>query len=123
MALKRNSFAAGFLAAALLWLSLWMFANLHFRGGHVEDSPSGRYRLMIFAPMKETFRGTYAVTLKEKPTGKPVRSATVKLNSKEKTRSLRRLPVSMIWDASESYCDIIIDGSFLIRISVAAITS
>ncbi|MDZ4851659.1 MAG: hypothetical protein SGI77_20420 [Pirellulaceae bacterium] len=76
---------------------------------------------MIFAPIDETFGGTYVVTLKDKSTGSTLRYAAVKLNSKEKTRSLRGLPVSMIWDASESYSDIIIDGEFLIRMSVPTI--
>ena len=73
---------------------------------------------MIFAPMRETVAGAYVVTLVDKSTGSTLRSATIKLNSKEKTRTLRGLPVSMTWDASESYSDIIIDGVFLIRMSV-----
>ncbi len=73
---------------------------------------------MIFAPMDDTVAGTYVVTLTEKATGNTLRSATVKLNSREKTRSLRGLPVLMNWDPSESYTDIIIDGDFLIRVTV-----
>jgi hypothetical protein len=95
-----------------------MLANFNFQGGHIEDSPSGRYCLMIFAPMDETAGGTYDVTLKDKSTGHTLRSATITLGSNEKTRSLRGFPVSMKWDASESYSDIVIDGEVLIRISV-----
>ena len=95
-----------------------MFANFRFQGGHIEDSPSGKYSLMIFAPMRETVAGAYVVTLVDKSTSSTLRSATIKLNSKEKTRSLRGLPISMNWDAAESYSDIVIDGELLIRTSV-----
>ena len=118
VALKRNSFATGFLTAVVLGLAWWLFVNLHAQGGHIEDSPSGKYSLMIFAPMNETVGGTYIVTLKDRSTGNTLRSATVKLNSNDETKSLRGVPVSMIWDPSESYSDIIIDGAFLIRVSV-----
>jgi hypothetical protein len=117
-----NNFVTGLLTALLLWSALWLYANGRFQGGHVEDSPSGKYSLMIFAPIDETVGGTYRVTLKDKATGGTLRSATVKLNSNEKTRSLRGLPVSMSWDAPESYSDITIDGVFLIRLSVPSST-
>ena len=97
-----------------------MFVNFRFQGGHIEDSPSGKYSLMVFAPLDESVAGTYIVTLTGKATGNALRSATIKLNSKEKTKSLRGLPVSMNWDSLESYSDIIIDGEFLIRVSVPA---
>ncbi len=116
--LKRNSFATGFLTAVVLGLAWWLFVNLYAQGGHIEDSPSGKYCLMIFAPMDDTVGGTYTVTLTDRLTGNTLRTATVKLNSNEETKSLRGLPVSMIWDPSESYADIIVDGAFLIRISV-----
>lgn len=119
---KRNTFVIGFLTAALLWLAWWMFVTFRFQGGHIEDSPSGKYSLMVFAPMKETVGGTYTVTLKDKATGNTLRTATVKLNANEKTRSLRGLPVSMSWDVAESYSDITIDGVFLIRLSVPLLT-
>lgn len=118
--LKRNTFATGFLTAAALWLAWWMIVNLRFQGGHIEDSPSGKYSLMVFAPINETTAGTYTVTLTDKPTGSTLRSATVKLNSREKTQSLRGRLVSMNWDPTESFSDIIIDGDFLIRMSVPA---
>jgi len=70
---------------------------------------------MVFAPMDETVGGTYVVKLVDKSTGSTLRSATIKLNSKEKTRSLRGLPVSMNWDTFESYSDIVIDGELLMR--------
>jgi hypothetical protein len=120
--LKRNTFVTGFLTAALLWLAWWMFVSFRFQGGHIEDSPSAKYSLMASAPMSETVGGTYTVTLKDKTTGKTLRSATVKLNANEKTRSLRGLPISMSWDAQESYSDITIDGVFLIRLSVPSPT-
>lgn len=99
-----------------------MFVTFRFQGGHIEDSPSAKYTLMVFAPMDETVGGTYIVTLKDKTTGNTLRSATVKLNSDEKTRSLHGLPISMSWDASESYADVTIDGDFLIRLSVPSST-
>jgi hypothetical protein len=119
---KLNTFVTGFLSAALLWLVWWMCVNFRFQGGHIEDSPSAKYSLMVFAPMDETVGGTYTVTLKDKTTGSTLRTATVKLNANEKTRSLRGLPISMSWDAAESYSDITIDGVFLIRLSVPSPT-
>lgn len=91
-------------------------------GGHVEDSPSGKYTLTIFAPTDETFAGTYVVTLIDKATGNTLRSTTVELNSKERTKSLRGCPISMIWDATESTADITIDGNFLVRISTPVVS-
>ncbi|MEZ6078556.1 MAG: hypothetical protein R3C56_23655 [Pirellulaceae bacterium] len=42
----------------------------------------------------------------------------IKLGSGEMTKSLRGLPVRMDWDASEKYSDIVVDGEFLVRVSV-----
>ena len=95
-----------------------MIVNLRFHGGHIEDSPSGKYSLSIWAPMDPAVAGTYSIMLRENKTGRTLRSATVKLNSKEKTKSLRGLPVSMTWDSLETYADIGVDGDFLMRISV-----
>jgi hypothetical protein len=117
---KRKTFATGFLTAAVLGLAWWLFASYHGVGGHIEDSPSGRYSLMIMAPMKPTLGGTYVITLRNKATGRTLRSATVKLSSEEETKALRGLPVSMNWDSSESYVDMDIAGDFLIRMSVPA---
>ena len=68
--------------------------------------------------MNETVAGAYVITLSDKITGRVLRTATVKLNSNEKTRPLRGIPITMIWDSSESYSDIMLDGDFLIRVSV-----
>jgi hypothetical protein len=115
---KRNTFATGFLTAAVLGLAWLLFASFQFDGGHIEDSPSGKYSLSIVAPMKPTLEGTYVITLRNKATGRAVRSATVKLNADERTKALRGVPVSMNWESSETYADINIDGDFLIRMSV-----
>lgn len=75
------------------------------------------------APMKPTDRGAYVVTLTEKATGKLLRTITIRLDSGEKTKTIRGLPVSMKWDATESIVDVTIDGEFLTRIAVPAMTS
>lgn len=72
----------------------------------------------MMAPMEPTAAGTYDITLRDKPADKTLRRVTVKLNRKEKTKSLRGLPVTMNWDETESYVDISVDGGFLVRISV-----
>lgn len=116
--LKRNSFITGVLTAVAGWLAWWTITNFRIVVGHVEDSPSGKYALMIMAPMEQTFGGSYVVTLRDKVTSQVLRTVRVTLNSKELTKSLRGLPVSMIWDASESCADVSVDGDFLLRMSV-----
>ena len=108
----------GFLTAAAIWLAWFAIDNFRFQGGHVEDSPSGNYTLWMMAPMEPTAAGTYDITLRDKRADTTLRHVTVKLNRKEKTKSLRGLPITMNWDGTESYVDISVDGAFLIRISV-----
>lgn len=102
----------------MLWVAYWLYTNARFQGTHVEDSPSGRYTLMVMAPMEPTTRGTCVVTLTEKATGQLLRTNTIRLDSGQRTRSIRGLPVSMNWDATESTADVTIGGEFLVRISV-----
>lgn len=116
--LKPNLFAAGIVSAAVMWLVFWVLSITHVHGGHIEDSPTGKYTLMILAPLKETVAGTYIVTLRSKATGNTLRSVTIKLNPNEKTRPVRGQAVSMKWDATEAYADIMVDGDFLTRISI-----
>lgn len=91
--------------------------NSGLQAGHLEDSPSGRFTLMIEAPLVPTPGGAYVVTLTDKATGQLLRINSIQLDSEQKTKSIRGLPVSMVWDATESTADIIIDGEFLVRIS------
>jgi hypothetical protein len=114
----RNTFVTGFLTALVLWVGWWLYTNAQIQGVHVEDSPSGRYTLMVMAPMNPTSRGTYVVTLTEKASGRILRTNSIRLDSGQKTKSIRGLPVSMDWNATESAADVTIDGEFLIRISV-----
>lgn len=108
----------GFLTAAAISLAWFAIGNFRFQGGHVEDSPSGNYTLLIMAPMEPTTAGAYDITLRDKRADTTLRQVTVKLNQKEKTKSLRGLPVTMDWSGTESYVDISVDGAFLVRISV-----
>lgn len=118
LSVKRNTFAVGFLTAAAIWLVWFVVVNFRFQGVHVEDSPTGRYTLWMMSPMEPTVAGTYDITLRDRQAETTLRQVTVKLNRKEKTKSLRGLPVTMNWDGTESYVDISVDGTFLVRISV-----
>ena len=73
--------------------------------------------------MNPTDRGAYVVTLTDKATGKRLRTITIRLDSGEKTKAIRGLPVSMKWDATESIVDVTIGGEFLIRVAVPAMPS
>lgn len=115
--IKKNSFITGFLAAVFLYGAFYAINNLGLRGGHVEDSPSGKYTLRIFAPMSETRAGSYDITLIDRMSGQTVRNVRCKLSSNEYTVPLRGGDVAMLWDSTESYAEILIDGDFVVRIS------
>jgi hypothetical protein len=68
-------------------------------------------------------RGAYVVTLSEKATRRLLRTNTIRLDSGEKTKSIRGLPVVINWDATETSVDVTLDGEFLIRVAVPAIAS
>ncbi len=119
--LKFKSFASGVLVTALVWIVYSLYWTQSFQGGNVQDSPSGKLTLTIFAPLQETVAGSYHLTLKDKATGQTLRSLTLKLGATEKTRSLRGGTVSVSWDAAESYSDVLIDGEFLLRLSLPEI--
>jgi hypothetical protein len=119
----RNTFVTGFVTAVLLWLAWWLYSNGRFQGGHAEDSPSARFTVSLMAPLEPTDGGTYVVSLTDKATGKLLRTHAIRLNSGEKTKAIRELPVSMKWDATESHVDVAIDGAFLIRLAVPTPTS
>lgn len=118
---KRNSFLTGFLVACLLWISGLIITDFHFLGGHTEDSPSGKYNLSISAPMEKTSGGTYEIELINKATGQTLRYLNIQLGSREKTKTLRGIPITMVWNKEETLVDIIIDGEFLARVSVPEI--
>lgn len=118
VSLKRNSFAAGFLTAAVSVIACVALNNIQFQGGHVEDSPTGKYALTIMAPVSPTIAGTYKILLIENATGNTIRAVEIQLNSKERTKPLRGLPVTTVWDAAESSVDIMVDGTFLVGISM-----
>ncbi len=105
----RNTFLTGFLTAVVICLAWWLFSNWRFQGGHVEDSPSGRYTLWVMGPMEPEAGGTYVLTLSEKTTGKLLRTNAVRFNSGEMTKSIRGLPVLIQWDATETTVDVTID--------------
>ena len=119
----RNTFITGFLTAVVLWSAWWLYSNWRFQGGHFEDAPSGRYTLMVMAPMEPTSGGTYVVTLTEKATGRLLRRNTIRINSAEWTKTIRGQLVLMRWDATETTVDVTIDGELLIRIAVPATPS
>jgi hypothetical protein len=73
---------------------------------------------MVMAPMQPKSGGTYVVTLTEKNSGRLLRTNTIRLDSRQKTKSIRGLQVSMGWDATESTADVTIDGEFLVRVAV-----
>jgi hypothetical protein len=116
--LNRKSFVAGIASTAFVCCLWWLFTSAPFQGGHIEDSPSGEYTLAIWGPMNERNAGTYRITIMVRATGETLRTYFIKLGSGEMTKSLRGLPVRMDWDASEKYSDIVVDGEFLVRVSV-----
>ncbi len=115
---NRKSFLAGVASAALVCCFWWLFTSSPFQGGHIEDSPSGKFSLAIFGPINERNAGTYRITIRDSATGVTLRTYFIKLGSGEMTKSLRGLPVRMDWDAAEKYADIVVEGEFLIRVSV-----
>ncbi|MEO8269304.1 MAG: hypothetical protein ABI557_06260 [Aureliella sp.] len=115
---NRRSFVAGVASAVPVCCLGWLYFNASFQGGHIEDSPSGKYTLAIFGPMNERNGGTYRIIIRDTTTGVTLRTYSITLSFEEMTKSLRGAPVRMDWDMSEEYADIVIDGEFLIRVSV-----
>ncbi len=115
---NRRSFTAGFICALVLTFAIWAYFNLSPHGGHVEDSPSGKYTISITSPMEPVAGGTYTVHLLEKPENKVLRKFTLQLNSTDSTLPLRGEQVSIQWNAEETFADISVRDEFLLRVSL-----
>lgn len=119
--IKRDSFAAGFASAVVLGAAVWAYFNWSLQGGHIDDSPSGRYTVNILSPMEPAAGGTYVVWLRDKTSSEILRTTSVKLNASESTLPLRGEQVSIQWNAAETFADISIREKFLVRISAPSL--
>lgn len=116
----KNNFITGFLSALLLGLVWIWYSFAYFRGGHIENSPSGRYSLSIDGPLNSSsFGGTYEIELRDTRTERVLRTYTIQLDPNERLMPLRATNVTIQWDAAETTADITVDGEFLIRVAVA----
>lgn len=77
------------------------------RSRNVLESPRGQARRIPPSPPQDQNHKNLANPVMHPATGR-----------NEKTRALGGLPVSITWNASESYSDIMIDGNFLTRLSI-----
>ena len=120
--LPNRSFIFGFLAGTFFVVVWWLIASHQTSGGRSETSPSGQYELSIYAPLQPTAGGTYELVLADKATGQELRTITVTLDPRERTKSVRGpTPITTTWDPAEAYADVAIDGQDLVRV-VAPVT-
>ena len=116
---RRNSFVVGFLSA-FGTLAIWTLVGVSFEGGRRADSPSGRYRLHIGAPLNSQRGGTYSLRLVENANESELRKVAVTLPSSESTFPIRDGNASIIWNQSETSVDVSVGKHPLVSISIPA---
>ena len=115
---QRNSFVVGFASALVLFAAVYIWSYLGFIGGIHADSPNGQYSLSVTAPMSPTYGGSYSIQLIESETSAVIRDVTVTVPRSEQTAGLREGGGSIIWDPTNEFADITIQGKNSVRIWV-----
>jgi len=116
--LRRNSFIVGFLSALLVVAAVYLWLHAETVGGIHAESPNGNYELMVMAPLTPKSGGAYSIELRDMRTSSVVRRIVVSMPRSESTVALRGGGGTVVWDASNSFADITIDGASMVRVWV-----
>ena len=115
---SRNSFIGGFLSALLVVAAIYLWQHAETGGGIHAESPNGIYKLMVMAPLTPKMGGAYNIELRDMRTSSVVRRIVVSMPRSESTVALRGGGGTVVWDASNAFADITIDGANMIRVWV-----